>query len=68
LLEASIVKVATVGAGASNNDLGPVEESILLEAIVINDSSVKIDSVRESLKIGGDDGDSVFNVNCAPNL
>src|ERR1700761_4070312 len=59
LTESSVVEVSTVGASSSNNDLWSIQESIFFQAIIINDTSLKVHTIRESLKVDGRYGDSV---------
>lgn len=54
LTEAGIVNVAAIGGGTSNNDSGSVELGILCEGVVVNDTSLGIDSIGERLKVVAD--------------
>lgn len=53
----SVVDLAAVGGGTGNEDLRAVHESILLELVVINETSVEVDAVGESLEVCGDGRD-----------
>lgn len=56
LTDALVVNQATVGAGAGNDDLGAVEERKLLKLLVVDESGLLIQAVRDSLKVLGDGG------------
>lgn len=57
LSHSSIVDETAVGRGAGNKTLWPIELSIGLEEVIVNDASLEIDLVRESLKVGRDSRD-----------
>ena len=52
LSHAGVIDQAAVGGGASDDDLRSVHEGILLKAVVIDDTSFEVDSVREGLEVG----------------
>jgi len=58
LAEAGIVKVSAVGAGASHNDLGAVQHSVLLETVVVDQAGLKVATVWKRFKVGRCDGNS----------
>jgi hypothetical protein len=57
LAHAGVVNQAAVGRCASHEDLGPVENDILLELVVVDDASLKVDAVGHGLKVGRDSRD-----------
>jgi len=59
LPHALIVDCAAICRGTSDQNLGSVHESVLLKTIVVDDTSIEVDTVWEGLEIGGYSGDSV---------
>src|ERR1700760_2424564 len=59
LTKSWVVEVSAVGASSSYNDLRSIQESIFLQAIIINDTGVKIHTIRKCLKVGRRYGDPV---------
>lgn len=59
LAHALVVDKTAVGRGTGNQDLGAVEDGVLLESVVVNDTSVKVDTVRHGLEVGRDSRDPV---------
>jgi hypothetical protein len=57
LTHAGVVDLTAVGGGTGNEDLGAVHESVLLELIVVDETSVEVDAVREGLEVCGNGGD-----------
>lgn len=57
LAHALIVDQAAVGGGTGNQTLGAVELSVGLQGIVINDTSLKVDTVGEGLEVSRDSRD-----------
>lgn len=57
LAHARIVDETAVGRGTGDQALGAVELSIVLKHIVVNDTGVEVDTVREGLEIGRDSRD-----------
>jgi len=51
LSHASIVDETAVGRGTGDEDLGSVHEGVLLQTVVVDDASLEVDSVGESLEI-----------------
>ena len=56
LAHALVLDQAAVGGGTGNQTLGAVELSVGLQGIVINDTSLKVDTVGEGLEVLGDGG------------
>lgn len=61
LAHALVVNQTAVGRGTGDEDLGAVENGVLGEHVVIDDASLKVNSVRHGLKVGRDSGDPVGN-------
>lgn len=59
LAHALVVDETAVGRGSGNQDLGAVEDGVLLEGVVVNDTSVKVDTVGHGLEVGRDSRDPV---------
>jgi hypothetical protein len=57
LAHAAVVNKTAVRGCACNQDLRAVELSIRLKGIVVDDTSLEVDSVREGLKVRRDCGD-----------
>lgn len=57
LAHALVVDQTAVSGSTGNKDLGPVHEGILLELLVVDDTSLNVDTVREGLEVGGDSRD-----------
>lgn len=57
LAHALVVNQTAVGRGTGNETLGAVHLGVLLEGVVVNDTGLKVDTVREGLKVGGDSRD-----------
>jgi len=57
LAHASIVDKTAVRGCASHKHLGSVHQGILLKLVVVNETSLEVDAVGESLEVGGDRGD-----------
>ena len=57
LTHAGVVDQTAVGRGTGNNALGAVELSVVLKHVVVNETSLEVDTVGESLEVGGDSRD-----------
>lgn len=57
LAHALVVDQTAVGGGTGNKDLGAVQDSVLLELVVVDDTSLEVDTVRHGLEVGRDSGD-----------
>lgn len=57
LAHALVIDEAAVGRSTGDEDLGAEELSVLLELVVVNDASVKVDTVGHGLEVGGDSRD-----------
>ena len=60
LSHASIVDQTAVCGSTSNQDLGSVHQSILLQFVIIDDSSLEVYTVWEGFEVGRDSGDPGF--------
>lgn len=60
LAHAGVVDLAAVGGGTGDEHLGAVHEGILLELVVVDETSVEVDAVREGLEVCGNSGDPAF--------
>lgn len=60
LAHALVVDETAVGGGTGNEDLGAVEDGVLLESVVVNDAGLEVDTVRHGLEVGRDGGDPVL--------
>ena len=58
LSHAAVVDQAAVGRGTSNEHLWSIHQSICLQSLVVDYSSLEIDTVGEGFKVGGDGRDS----------
>lgn len=52
LPHALIVNQTTISRGPGDEDLGAVEDSVLGELVIIDDASLKVNSVGHGLKVG----------------
>lgn len=57
LTHAGVVDQTAVGRGTGNEDLGAVENGVLLEGIIVNDASLEVDAVGHGLEVGRDSRD-----------
>jgi hypothetical protein len=57
LTHALVVDQTAVGGGTGDQDLGAVHLGVGLELVVVDDTSLKVDTVREALEVGRDSGD-----------
>lgn len=57
LAHALVVDETAVGRGTGNEDLGAVEDGVLLEHVVVDDASLLIHAVGHGLEVGGDGRD-----------
>jgi hypothetical protein len=57
LAHALVVDETAVGGGTGNQNLGAVEDGVLLEGVVVNDTGVKVDTVGHGLEVSGDSRD-----------
>lgn len=57
LTHALVVDLTAVGGGTGDEDLGTVHEGVLLELIVVNQAGLNVDTVWESLEVGGNGRD-----------
>lgn len=55
--DALVVNETAVSTGASDNDLGAVEEGRLLKLVVVDEASLLVEAVREGLEVLGDGRD-----------
>lgn len=53
-----VVNETAVGRGTGDEDLGAVEDGVLLEHVIVNDAGLEVHTVGESLEVGRDGGDS----------
>jgi hypothetical protein len=53
LAETLVVDGTAVGRGTSNDNLGSVHESVLLELVIVDDTSLEVDTVGEGLEVSG---------------
>lgn len=56
LAHALVVDQTAVSGGTGNKDLGAVQDSVLLELVVVDDASVEVDTVGHGLEVGRDSG------------
>lgn len=68
LAHTSIVDVTAVRRGTSNEDLGAVEDSGLLEHLVVDDTSLGVDTVWHGLEVDRDSGDPASSLALGQNL
>lgn len=54
LAHALVVDQTAVGGGTGNKDLGAVQDSVLLELVVVDDTSVEVNAVGHGLEVGRD--------------
>lgn len=57
LTHALVVDLTAVGGGTGDEDLGAVHEGVLLELIVVDQAGLNVDTVWESLEVGGNGRD-----------
>lgn len=57
LAHALVVDQTAVSGGTGNEDLGAVQDSVLLELVVVDDTSLEVDTVGHGLEVGRDSGD-----------
>jgi hypothetical protein len=56
-----VVDETAVGRGTGNEDLGAVEDGVLLEGVIVDDAGVEVDTVRHGLEVGRDSRDPLMN-------
>lgn len=56
LAHALVVDQTAVGGGTGNKDLGAVQDSVLLELVVVDDTGLEVDAVGHGLEVGRDSG------------
>lgn len=47
-----VIDQAAVGRGTGHQNLGPVQDHVLLELVVVNDASLKVNTVGHGLEVG----------------
>lgn len=57
LAHALVVNQTAVGRGTGDKDLGAVKDDVLLKLVVVDDSSVQVDTVGHGLEVGRDSRD-----------
>jgi hypothetical protein len=57
LAHALVVNQTAVGRGAGDEDLGAVEDNVLLELLVVDDAGLEVDAVGHGLEVGRDGRD-----------
>jgi hypothetical protein len=57
LAHAGVVDLTAVGGGTGNQDLGAIHQSVLLELVVVDETSVEVDTVGEGLEVCGNGRD-----------
>lgn len=57
LAHALVVNETAVGRGTGDEDLGAVEDGVLLEHVIVNDAGLEVDAVGEGLEVGRDGRD-----------
>ena len=66
LAHTGVVNQTAVSRSTRNNALGAVDLSVVLEHVVVNNSSLEVDAVREGLEVSGDSGDPTDRKNQQP--
>ena len=56
LAHTGVVNQTAVSRSTRNKTLGAVELSVVLKHVVVNNSSLEVDTVGEGLEVGGDSG------------
>lgn len=57
LAHAGVVNQAAVSRGTGNEDLGAVENGVLLKGVIVDDTGLEINTVGHGLEVGGDSRD-----------